>query len=57
MARKPTRLKADARYEVTLARPIRIGRTVLRPCDRVVLDGAAAEEHRDDILEVRPVAS
>ncbi|WP_172751202.1 hypothetical protein [Ensifer sp. LCM 4579] len=45
----------DTLYEVKLARPIKVGRTVINPMQNPRLKGKVVEEHIADILEAKKV--
>ncbi|MCO5059630.1 MAG: hypothetical protein M9905_17470 [Rhizobiaceae bacterium] len=50
-------VELDVSYQVKLRRPVRIGRTWLRPGANPVMKGKAVLEHRDDISELSPHAA
>jgi len=58
--KKPTAPYADLedelQYSVTLLKPIRIGRSWLRPGADVTLKGKVIKEMADDIGSVQPLA-
>jgi hypothetical protein len=52
MSTKLSNVKNDELYRVVLRRPVRIGRTLLRPGADVTMKGWAIKEHADDIESV-----
>jgi hypothetical protein len=51
-----TDLEDELQYSVTLLKPIRIGRSWLRPGADVTLKGKVIKEMADDIGSVQPLA-
>ena len=49
-------LDDEARYEVDLAKPIRVGRAWARPGTHVELKGRLVKEHAENVVAVRPLA-
>lgn len=49
-------LNDDDRFAVDLKRPIQIGRTWLRPGQRIEMKGSAVKEHAQHVDAVRPIA-
>ncbi|MCB5201723.1 hypothetical protein LH464_04420 [Neorhizobium sp. T786] len=47
----------DALYDVQLARPIKVGRTVILPVNRVQLKGKVVEANMADILDASEIKS
>jgi hypothetical protein len=54
MATKILNFKNDGLYRVALLRPIRVGRTLLRPGADVTMKGWVIKEHADDIESFSP---
>lgn len=50
------KLSDEDRYEVDLKRPIRVGRSWVRPGQRVELKGRVIKDNADDVEAVRPLA-
>jgi len=57
MATKKTApvFKADAMYEVQLARPVKVGRTTFRPTERDRLKGKVVETIMADVLDAQEI--
>jgi hypothetical protein len=54
MSTKISNVKNDDLYRVVLLRPVRVGRTLLRPGADVTMKGWVIKEHADDIKSVSP---
>ncbi|MGO8269274.1 hypothetical protein ACC862_24230 [Rhizobium ruizarguesonis] len=58
MAKAPVKqFEDEALYDVILARPIRVGRTMVIPAHGVQLKGKVVTENQVDIIEATKVAS
>lgn len=56
MSIKITNVKADEIYRVTLRRPVKVNRTILRPGAAVTMKGRVIKEHADDIDTISAAA-
>lgn len=59
MANKQTKfadLDDEARFEVTLNRPVRLGRIWARTDRTVEMKGRIVKEHADAVADLRPIA-
>jgi hypothetical protein len=54
MSTKISNVKNDDLYRVALFRPVRVGRTLLRPGAVVTMKGWVIKEHADAIKSVSP---
>lgn len=58
MAKQTTPVfKPEALYQVQLARPIKVGRSMILPSNEVKLKGKVVEEHMADIIDAEEVKS
>lgn len=56
MSIKITNVKDDETYRVTLRRPVRVNRTILRPGAAVTMKGHVIKEHADDVESISAAA-
>ena len=48
---------AETLYDVSLARPVRIGRAWIRPGQAVRMKGKIIQENADNVAEIREIAT
>jgi nucleosome binding factor SPN SPT16 subunit len=56
MPTKISNVKNDELYRVVLRRPVRVGRTLLRPGSDATMKGSVIKEHENDIESFSPVS-